>query len=1095
MVADTDRASPLPSGTSPRQPSIPARLNARALLVAFGVLAAAILAASWLATAELGTAERDAASRQLTTVINLRMEQLTDWRANRVGDGTAIHGDAVLAEWIVELFGGIASDERIATLSARIDAIRRSYGYHTVTVYDRSGREWLRSRHDERQDPAPARDEALVHIALATGRIATSDLFVVESAAGAAPGMHLHTAVPLLRRRDGEPVGAILLGYDATRPLASFLEPVGTQGPPVELRLVPAKAGGTPVIAAGRQQGTLALVGGADPAHAYAEIRPGTGAARATRDEAGREALAAGLAIADSTWVLVARVEADLIQRQIASQRNRILALAGGGGLLVAIVLVALRREQQLNMARAQLAAQASLEESEARFHVFMDNSPVIAFLKDARGRLLYTNAAFRRTFGFGETGWIGKTTEELWPTETASLLMKNDRSVLETGTPGLFEQEYPGKDGSSVWLISKFCFRDAEGQLYLGGTAVDITVRRRQEEALYRQARALAASSRCGDVIARDLPEEQLLDEVCRAIVEQTGYRLVWIGYAADAVAGVRPVALAGPDAGLAADGDVFLDGEGLGGSALAAALSAGRPAVVRDLHADPVLRPGAAGALASCIGLPLQAGDRIVGALCIYAGQSDAFAPEEAALLGELGAKVGLGIARGRERAERRRVEAALVESEKRYRHLFTHAKAVELLIDPTDGRIVDANAAAAEFYGWPVETLRTMRISDINTLTPEQITVEMAAAKAEARSHFNFRHRLASGEVRDVEVHSGPIAEGERNLLYSIIHDVTDRRRAEAELRKLSRAIEQSTSAVIITSADGLIEYVNPAFERMLGYTQAEVAGKVPSFLQSPGFTPAAYRQHVDAVHQGGEWRGELLQRTKDGRDVWVAAAISPVRDADNTITHFIALEEDVTRRKETERALSETTAALERSNHELERLAMQDPLTCVSNRRHFTAVAERDIALARRHGRPLSVLMVDIDHFKAVNDTEGHAIGDEVLRTLAEVFQSVLRTTDHLGRFGGEEFVVLLPDTALEGGAASAERLRAAVAATTLTGRNGQPFTCTVSVGVAEWCPEDASVEDALKRADTALYEAKSAGRNAVRCAPALAAAES
>jgi diguanylate cyclase (GGDEF)-like protein len=110
---------------------------------------------------------------------------------------------------------------------------------------------------------------------------------------------------------------------------------------------------------------------------------------------------------------------------------------------------------------------------------------------------------------------------------------------------------------------------------------------------------------------------------------------------------------------------------------------------------------------------------------------------------------------------------------------------------------------------------------------------------------------------------------------------------------------------------------------------------------------------------------------------------------------------------------------------------------------------------------------------------------------VLRVLAGVFQSVLRTTDHLGRFGGEEFVVLLPDTAQDGAMTTAERLRSAVADTALKGRDGEPITCTISIGVTEWNPADSSIEDALKRADTALYQAKRAGRNAVRCAMAEA----
>ncbi|WP_448188592.1 diguanylate cyclase [Azospirillum sp. sgz301742] len=991
MVPDTDTAAIADAATPPAGASAaaPTRLSPRVLVVAFLVLTAAVVGAAWWTIGGFAAAERSAAARQLATVADLRMEQFVEWQGNRAADAAAIHGDAVLAEWIDELFGGIASEDRIATLSARLDALREGYGYHAVTLYDGAGREWLRS--DARPNPpAAASDEALVRRTLSSRRVAMSDLMIRNGAAPQA-GLNLHTAVPLRRRGSGEPVGVIVLDYDATRPLAGYLQSVETSGPRVDLRLVPDQPGDTPIIGAGAHLGTLERLGPASPT-AYAETRRAGETAVATRDEAGRPVLALARAVPDTSWQLVARLELQGIEDAIAAERNQVMALTAVGLVLVAAVLVALWREQELNVARTRLAGQASLDESEARFHMFMDNSPAIAFLKDERGRLLYTNAAFRRAFGFEEKEWFGRTTEELWPAHTAGALMRNDRAVLETGIPGLFEQDHTNERGTTVWLVSKFPFRDSAGRLLLGGTAVDITERRRQEEALRRRTQALAASSRCSDVLARDLLEPALLAEICSAIVEEIGCRLAWVGYAVDdADKSIRAMARAGEDSG-------YVDGLSLswadterGLGPMGTAIRTGRVMVVHDIGTDPrfghwrdaAMRRG----FASCIGLPLTIGDTIddrgagepetgehvIGALCVYATQPDAFGAEEVALLRELAAKLALGIARERERAERRRVEAALRESEHRYRRLFTGAKAVELLIDSADGRIVDANDAAAAFYGWPKETLTTLHITDINCLTPDEVAAEMALATALARSHFHFRHRLASGEVRDVEVYSGPIQVGEQELLYSIVHDVTDRRRAE--------------------------------------------------------------------------------------------------------------------------RALADTTAALERSNAELERLAMQDALTGVSNRRHFTAVAERDTALARRHRWPLSVLMVDIDHFKEVNDTHGHAVGDEVLRVLAGVFQSVLRASDHLGRFGGEEFVVLLPDTALEGAATTAERLRTAVAATPFTGRDGVPFTCTISLGVTEWCPTDPSIEDAMKRADAALYDAKRAGRNAVRTAVAeVAAAE-
>ncbi|HEY0833615.1 MAG TPA: diguanylate cyclase [Azospirillum sp.] len=636
-----------------------------------------------------------------------------------------------------------------------------------------------------------------------------------------------------------------------------------------------------------------------------------------------------------------------------------------------------------------------------------------------------------------------------------------------------------------------------ALGLMAAARAALPIPARRRAttappdtESALRRRMRALAAIGRCGDILARDLPEAQVLAEVCTVIVEEAGYRMAWVGYAVDAPdKPVRPMAQSG-------FGDGYVEGLALswddgerGRTPVGAAIRTGRPVVVRDIHADPAFGPWREEAtrrgFASCIGLPLRLGGRVIGALGVYAVQPDAFDGEEVALLGELAAKLTLGIARDRERAERRRVETALRASEQRYRRLFTQCKAVELLIDPADGAIVDANQAAADFYGWPVEELKARRISDINCLTPDQVAAEMARARAESRTHFQFRHRLASGEVRDVEVHSGPIEMDDRTLLYSIVHDITDRRRAERELRTFSSAIAQSTAAVIIADAQARIEYVNPAFERLSGHTLDEVKGRTPADFRSPSAPRDAYHPHVAAVRRGEDWHGEMLQRTRHGADVWVSVAISPVRDADGAITHFVALEEDISRRKQSERDLAGMAAALERTNRELERLAMLDALTGIANRRHFFVTAEREVALARRHQRPLGVLMLDVDHFKDINDRHGHAVGDEVLKQVARLAQSVLRATDHIGRIGGEEFAVLLPDSTLDGAVATAERLRETVERAALTGGDAD-VRCTVSVGVAEWSPEDASIEASLNRADAALYRAKREGRNRMRC---------
>lgn len=178
--------------------------------------------------------------------------------------------------------------------------------------------------------------------------------------------------------------------------------------------------------------------------------------------------------------------------------------------------------------------------------------------------------------------------------------------------------------------------------------------------------------------------------------------------------------------------------------------------------------------------------------------------------------------------------------------------------------------------------------------------------------------------------------------------------------------------------------------------------------------------------------------------------------------------------------------------ERLQADLDRQASRDPLTGALNRRAFTQEAEREVARARRTGSPLSLLMMDLDHFKQINDQLGHAAGDDILCRFVAVAGRELRAEDVFCRFGGEEFVALLPDTAAAQALAAAERLRTAFAieAAALPRPAPMPFALTVSIGAEQWRPEE-NLEDTLRRADAALYRAKAQGRNRCEAAEATA----
>ncbi len=262
----------------------------------------------------------------------------------------------------------------------------------------------------------------------------------------------------------------------------------------------------------------------------------------------------------------------------------------------------------------------------------------------------------------------------------------------------------------------------------------------------------------------------------------------------------------------------------------------------------------------------------------------------------------------------AERQALAAALEASEARYRQIFASNLAVKLIIDPTDGRIMDANEAACRFYGYDAETLTALRISDINTLSEAEVKQEMTRAKTEKRLFFNFRHRLASGEIRDVEVYSGPVETPQGTFLYSIIHDVTARHRAEAELRQ-----SQTNLSALIENTDGSIWSIDRNYRLIV--SNSAIQQRVRD-LTGQSFTtgdtalteniPPAFRKRWRGYYDralGGEQFTEAVEFHAGDTEYHIEYRFSPIRAADGAVTGVTVFGRDITERKQAERALQE------------------------------------------------------------------------------------------------------------------------------------------------------------------------------------------
>lgn len=290
----------------------------------------------------------------------------------------------------------------------------------------------------------------------------------------------------------------------------------------------------------------------------------------------------------------------------------------------------------------------------------------------------------------------------------------------------------------------------------------------------------------------------------------------------------------------------------------------------------------------------------------------------------------------------------------------------------------------------------------------------------------------------------------------------------REQETFIRKLSLAVEQSPVAILITDPAGRIEYVNPRFTAMTGYSLDEVAGQTPRLLKSGETEPEAYHQLWTSIVSGGTWSGEFLNRRKDGETFWVLASISPVSDSEGNISHFIAFEEEITARKEAEETIR--------------RMAYYDALTGLASRQLFGEMLQQSLAQAQRDHRLLAVLFLDLDRFKEINDTYGHSFGDEFLQAAAQRLKGCFRRErDIVARRGGDEFIVLLPQIEnIAEAVHMAENILQAFDEPFSLG--GKQLAITTSIGVAVFPEDGRDAETLIKNADMAMYRAKERGRN-------------
>lgn len=388
------------------------------------------------------------------------------------------------------------------------------------------------------------------------------------------------------------------------------------------------------------------------------------------------------------------------------------------------------------------------------------------------------------------------------------------------------------------------------------------------------------------------------------------------------------------------------------------------------------------------------------------------------------------------------------------------FANAASVELLEAPSADRLI--GRLSGDFVH-PIDQVRSS-----NRI--QQVAVPGQAGRPNKSSEF--RIRTARGNLRMVLISSVATEWDGAPAVLMCGLDMTHQSEIEAQLREseqnFRRLFDSLQDVYYRTNAQGVVQHVGPGVRRVLGYEPHEIEGRTAESYYPHSSDRDAFKAAIMEHGEVSDFPGQMVRR--DGTVIDISISSHALYDHAGNFAGVEGIYRDVTQRKNLER--------------ELQRLATTDMLTGIANRRAFLETAESAYAHSCHSGEPLTLLMLDLDHFKAINDRYGHLEGDRALVAFAQAVKSQLRASDAVGRLGGEEFGVLLPLTTLAEGLEAAHRILQSVRALQLNDDTGQAYRITTSLGVGAFRQSDRSLRDMLDRADQALYLAKHRGRDQI-----------
>ncbi len=698
----------------------------------------------------------------------------------------------------------------------------------------------------------------------------------------------------------------------------------------------------------------------------------------------------------------------------------------------------------------AAVSQRRKAEEALSRTAAIVDSSQDAIIGKTLDGTIVSWNHGAERLYGYSAEEAVGRNISILAPRnrpdETPQILEKLRRGESVEH----FETVRARQDGRKVTISLRVSpIRDARGKI-TGASAIarDITQRKRAEAHLATQSavtRVLTESTALRDAGPR------LLEAVCEGLGWDVGE--LW---RAEADTGPLRCEMRWPH-----PADRSRDGGASPASDLAARVFAsGRALLIGDPSGHPRRLRSAAvteEGLREAAAVPVRAGGRLVGVLAFCSHEAHRSTRGLLETLGDLGSRLGQFIERERALAGLRRLEKAV--------------ETIEMGVTITDmaGRILYTNPAEAELHGYRVEELIGRPVSLFMPAAWRPAAGQPPEIRSWRRETVNLRR---DGTIFPVQLLSDAVTDTDGTPLgiVTCCEEITERKRAEQALRssetRYRLLFERNLAGVYRATLAGRILECNDAFARVLGYSsREEVLSRTAGDLY---FRPEDRERSLAHLREQGTLTNfELRMRRKDGTSVWVLE--------NQTLLKGQKSEEDLV--EGTLIDITDRKLAAER----VEFHAYHDPLTGLPNRMHLRDRMHPALAQARRSGRGLAVMFLDLDHFKVVNDTLGHAVGDRLLQEVAGRLKECVREDDMVARVGGDEFILLLPSVGhAEGAARIARKLLDRVEE--VLDADGHELSVTTSVGIALFPQHGDDEETLLRNADAAMYRAKELGRN-------------